>query len=69
MVLLNFLQLYAFDDFLTVRDCLVGQDLPSLSLIIHRVSKHSLRDLVSLNLSHPLPMQFVRLGQADILSL
>ena len=69
MVLLNILQLDAFDDLFTVRDRLVGQDLAPLSLVIHRISEHSLRDLVCLDLSDPLPVQFVRLRQADILSL
>ena len=68
MIQFNILQLDAFDDLFTVRDRLVGQDLPPLSLVIHRIRKHSLRDLVGLDLSDPLPVQFVRLWQADVLS-
>ena len=68
MILFNIVQLDAFDDLFTVRDRLVGQDLPPLSLVIHRIRKHSLRDLVRRDLSDPLPVQFVCLRQADVLS-
>ena len=68
MVRFNILQLDALDDLFTVWNRLVGQDLAPLSLVIHRVSKHSLRDLVRLDLSDPLPVEFVRLRQANILS-
>ena len=68
MVLFNIIQHDTFDDLFAVWDSLVGQDLPTFRLVIHRISEHGLRDLVSPDFSDPLPVEFVRLGQTDIFS-
>ena len=68
MILFNILQQDAVDNLFAVWNRLVGQDLSSLCLVVHRVSEHGLRDLVSFDFSDPLPVEFVRLGQTDILS-
>ena len=68
MILLNIIQQDAIDDLFAVWDRLVGQDLPTLRLVVHRVSEHGLWDLFRFDLSDPLPVEFVRLGQTDVFS-
>ena len=65
MVLLNFFRVDTLNDPLAVRQRLVRHDLPPLRLPVHLIVQHGLRDLVSPDLSDPLPAEFVGLRQAD----
>ena len=59
MIVFHFLRLDAGDDFLTVDNSLVREDIAALSLPEHRVSEHCLRELLCLHLSDDLPAELI----------
>ena len=61
MVLFDIFSIDSLNDSLTVVQCLVGQKLSALRLLVHLVVHHGLRDLVIFDHSDPFPVQFVGL--------
>ena len=59
MVSFNIISMNSFNDSLAVVEGLIGDNVLALSLPVHRVCKHGFRDLVMLDLSDPLPVEFV----------